>query len=30
MPWEEILKGTLAVALVGLWLYLLPRLGRGG
>jgi len=27
MPWEEILKGALVVALVGLWLWLLPRKG---
>lgn len=30
MPWEAILKGALLVALIGLWLWLLPRLGRGG
>ena len=27
MPWEAILKGALVVALIGLWLWILPRKG---
>jgi hypothetical protein len=30
MPWEQIVRGAAAVALVGFWLWVLPRLGKGG
>jgi len=30
MPWEHVGAGAVVVALVGFWLWLLPRLGKGG
>ena len=30
MPWEEILIGAIIGAAVGLLIWLLPRLGKGG
>lgn len=30
MPWQELGTGAVVVAVLGLLLWLLPRLGRGG
>jgi len=30
MAWDVILKGAVAASLIGLWLWLLTRSGRGG